>query len=194
MPSNGAHFGTEFMQNLMTLKSLIVLCLFGLITAGCGGEDNADANVDEGDDISSESVAGVQSEPARPLSEDGKKLKQIMLDWTKEMYDVVKDVKTPEDAEAAGEKVGASVDRMLATLKDADITMTPSLMPEVENDPELTAWSEKMSGMMQSIKTDYPEASDKLEAISRDHIMRMAVGFGELSQQSMSQEGNAEGQ
>ncbi len=149
----------------MTFVSLTII--------GCGSDDDAAA---EGDDTTAETV----SEESGDMGD----MKSAMLTMTKKMYDIMQDIETVEDVEEADEEIGEIFDDMVENMRGAmkDPQAMMNMEQEMQNDPEMKEWSDKMDAAMEKMKADKPEVAAALEGTIQKHAMKLMTLVGEAMQ------------
>ncbi len=190
------------MRNITSLPYLfLVFCVLTGSLTGCSSQDanevaeteeSASASLENSDAVADESK--MKNLPPQPLSADGEKMKRILIDRTNEMFAVVENVKTADDGTAAGNKIGESVDKLIADLKAADITITTQLMVDIQGDPEFKAIDTKMGKRMDDLKNNYPEAHEKMSGETFQHMMRLSSEIEQLIQENTMQKAPDAGQ
>ena len=173
----------------ITTLSTTLLLAFSLTAVGitgCGGK-KADTAADTEESASTEMADGASTENqgAADLTDEGEKLKAVMIDMSQTMLSIANDVETVEDAEAAESKLANMIDQFIASAKS--IQITPDVLPKIEQDPEVAEWSEKVQARITQMKEETPEVAAKFEEISRNQIMRMMQAWGEIMDQGMPQ-------
>lgn len=183
------------------LYVLLVFCLLAGAVAGCSSQDanevseteeSAPAPLENSDAVADEFK--MKNLPPQPLSADGEKLKRILIDWTNQVFAIVDKVKNADDGDVAGRKIGESVDKLVAELKAADITITTQLLVDVQGDPEFKAIDTKMGKRMDDLKNNFPEVHEKMGQETLQHMMRLSSEIEQLIQETTMQKAPDAGQ
>ena len=116
-------------------------------------------------------------------------VKEVMLAMTRQMHGIVSGIETVEDVQKADEEIGRIFDDLVEHMREA--LKNPEVLnvieQEVENDPEMKEWSQKMDAAMEQLKADHPEAAAELEKVMQKHAMKLMALVGE-AMQNMSPE------
>ena len=156
--------------------------LFSFTLIGCGDEA-------EGDDADTTEVDVNVDDAAAAGEVDAEELKGAMIDMSKQMHGIISEVETVEDVQAADEEIGEIFDDLVENMRGAmkNPAAFQSMEQEIENDPEMKEWSQKMDAAMEQLKADHPEAAAELEKVMQKHAMKLMALVGE-AMQNMSPE------
>ena len=156
--------------------------LFSFTLIGCGDDAEEDADTTEVD-------VDVENSGAEAGEVDTEDLKEAMLAMTKDMHDIVSEIETVEDVQEADEEIGEIFDGLVESMRGAmkNPAALQAMEQEVENDPEVKEWSDKMDAAMEQLQTDHPEAAAELEKVMQKHSMKLMALIGE-AMQNMSPE------
>ena len=156
--------------------------LFSFTLIGCGDDAEEDADTTEVD-------VDVENNGAEAGDVDTEDLKEAMLEMTKDMHDIVSEIETVEDVQEADEEIGEIFDDLVENMRGAmkNPEALQAMEQEVENDPEVKEWSDKMDAAMAQLQTDHPEAAAELEKVMQKHSMKLMALIGE-AMQNMSPE------
>ena len=154
---------------------MLGMMLVSFTVVGCESDAEEAA---EGEDTPAENVS------AEEASGDAGDMKAAMLEMTREMYDIVQDVESIEDVEEADEEIGEIFDEMVENMRGAmkDPSAMMAMEQEMQNDPEMKEWSEKMDAAMNKMKEEKPEVAAALEASIQKHAMKLMTLVGEAMQ------------
>lgn len=182
-------------MRISTLSTTLLLAfsLTSVGIVGCGNSEKTDVAADTEESAANTMAdeSSTENAGASDLTEEGEKLKAVMIDMSQTMLSIANDVKTVEEAEAAEGKLAAMIDQFISSAKNLKIT--PELLPLIEKDPEVTEWSEKVQARITRMKEETPEVAAKFEEISRGQIMRMMEAWGEIMSQGMPAVPQSEG-
>jgi hypothetical protein len=149
--------------------------LFSFTLVGCGddaGDDATEVDVD------------IEEGTAEAGQADTEDLKEAMMDMTKEMHGIVSEIETVEDVRGVDEEIGEIFDNLVEKMRGAmkNPAAMQAMEQEVENDPEMKEWSDKMDAAMAQLQTDHPEAAAELETVMQKHSMKLMTLIGEAMQ------------
>lgn len=157
--------------------------LFSFTLIGCGDEA-------EGDDADTTEVDVNVDDAAAAGEVDAEELKGAMIDMSKQMHGIISEVETVEDVQAADEEIGEIFDDLVENMRGAmkNPAAFQSMEQEIENDPEMKEWSQKMDAAMEQLKADHPEAAAELEKVMQKHAMKLMALVGEAMQNMTPEE------
>src|SRR5690606_11686806 len=116
-------------------------------------------------------------------------LKAAMLEMTKDMHGIITDIESVEDVQEADDDIGEIFDDLVESMRGA--MKNPAAMQQMEaemqNDPVMKEWSDKMDAAMENLKSEHPEAAAEFEKVMQKHSMKLMTLIGE-AMQNMSPE------
>lgn len=133
-------------------------------------------------------LAAQESTPAEQM-------KKAMVDMSSEMHAIIVDLESTDDVQEATEDIAEVFDELIESMRGfmtADPVAMQAMEAEVQSDPQIMEWNQKMDAAMQQIQTDHPEAAAALMQVMQQQSMKLMALVTEMMQDVEVMEAEAE--
>lgn len=154
--------------------------LFSFTLVGCSDD------ADDADDLAEGETTDVE-EVADAGDFDAEEMKEEMLEMNEEMYEIISGIESVEDVQDAEDDIAEIFEELAENMRKA--LANPAAMQkmemEMQQDPKMKEWDEKINQARTDLETNHPEAFAELNKVMEKHGAKMQQVMMEAAQQQM---------
>jgi hypothetical protein len=148
-----------------------------LIACSNDADDAEGADIDDTTDVSNGSATAADF--------DAEEIRESMLKMNQEMFDIISGIESVEDVQEADEEIGEIFEDLAANMRSGmqNPTEMQKMEMEMQQDPKMQEWDQKINAAMETLRTEHPEAAAELDKVMQKHGQKMQQVMMEAAEQ-----------